>query len=114
MNTAFIRSLYFALECFGSMIAISVRPYNEYVENKRTNNILGYRYDVVLPEHGYTEMSVKIPGPKTLDIADGASIPVKFDDLRVRPYVDYHHGNALAISAMASAIHPLGEGGKQP
>ena len=112
MSNSFIRSLYYDRACFGSMIATSVRPYYEFVDGKRTDKVLGYRYDVVLPQHGYEPLAVKVPGAKTLDVQDCESILVEFDDLCVRPYVDYRHNNALAVTATATAVRSV-EGGRR-
>ena len=113
MTKNFIRNLYFAPACFGStMLATGVAPYYEYDSvGKRTGTIQGYRYMVVLPERGYEALSVKVPGRKTLNINtdDNESVRVEFTDLRVRPYVDYRNGNALAVTATASAVRAVSD-----
>ena len=110
MTKNFIRTLYIALACLGSiMLANDVSPYYEFKDGKRTNTILGYRYTVLLPERGYESLSVKVPGPKTLDIKAGGCLRVEFTDLCVRPYVDYHNGNALAVTATASAVRAVSD-----
>ena len=52
----------------GSEIKLTnVAPDYEYVNNKRTSNLLGYRYDCVVDELGYEKLSVKIPGGQLLE-----------------------------------------------
>ena len=49
-------------------------------------------------------LEVKVPGAKAMDLNPGESIPVAFDNLRVRPYFDFKR-NALAFTAQADGIH---------
>lgn len=39
-----------------------VRPVYKYTDNKKTDEIDGYRYTIVLPERGLEKISVKIEG----------------------------------------------------
>ena len=49
-------------------------------------------------------LEVKVPGAKAMDLNPGESIPVAFDNLRVRPYFDFRR-NALAFTEQADGIH---------
>lgn len=105
MNTLSTAGLYLDNRCFGSsMLLTRVTPYKEYQDNKPLDGIAGYRYAVVLPSRAYEMLEVKVPGAKALDLNPGESIPVTFDGLRVRPYMDFKR-NALSFTARADGIH---------
>lgn len=104
MNTISNTGLYIDNACFGSgMILTAVKPYKEYQNGTATDNVLGYKYCVVLPARGYEMLEVKIAGEKRLDAAPGDNVPVVFDSLCVRPYVD-RRSNMLAYTAQAGGI----------
>lgn len=41
------------------LMLVSVLPAYEYDNGKRTDHILGYKYEVVLPHRAYEKLSVK-------------------------------------------------------
>lgn len=93
--------------CFGSgMLLTRITPYKAYKDNKPLDGIAGYKYTVVLPSRAYEMLEVKVPGAKALDINPGESIPVTFDNLLVRPYMDFKR-NVLAFTAQADGIHKV-------
>ena len=75
---------------------------------------VGYRYSVLLRAHESDKIIVKIAGQQQMDAPlSGAGVMVKFDGLRVRPYVSRSTGQ-LAFTASADAIRPATgkDGGK--
>ena len=105
MNTLSTANLYIDNGCFGSnMLLTRVVPYKDYQDGKPVDGVAGHKYIVVLPSRAYEMLEVKVPGAKALDLAPGESIPVTFDNLRVRPYFDFKR-TTLAFTAQADSIH---------
>lgn len=105
MITLTTAGLFIDNSCFGSaMLLTRVTAYKTYQDGKPLNDVAGYKYTVVLPSRAYEMLEVKVPGAKALDLNPGESIPVAFDNLRVRPYFDFKR-NALAFTAQADGIH---------
>lgn len=80
---------------------VEVAPAYEYQNQQRTNNILGYRYTIALPEKGLDKINVRIDGEKRMDTPDGY-VEVRLDGLEVYIYWaknDYH------VGATATGIH---------
>lgn len=92
--------------CLGTdMLLLRVSPYYPYSDGKaQKDTIEGYKYTVVLPQHGFEQLDVKIKGEKRADVAPGGSIPVVFDNLQVKPYINRDR-STLAFSAQADGIH---------
>ncbi|MCI2046218.1 MAG: hypothetical protein LKJ90_00670 [Faecalibacterium sp.] len=89
----------------GRMLLVGIQPAYLYVDGKRSDTLVGYRYSVLLPDLDYERAQVKINGEKPLlNIEPGQTLPVQFDGLRANVYV-YH--DAPAVSFAADAIHPL-------
>ena len=93
-------------EVIGNTYALlSVRPYYEYSDGRKTEKQLGFAYEIVLLERAYEKIVVKIAGarqlPELVEIpVNGAQ--VHFDDLEASvygkasgEYVNYH----LALTA---------------
>ena len=87
------------------MLVTGCRPAKEYKDGVPTGKAIGYRYRTLLVDNGYMELSVLVTDGDALDLSDGQAIPVRFDNLTVRPYVD--RNKSLAYSAAADAIHAL-------
>lgn len=62
-----------------------VIPAYEYRDGRRTENIVGYRYTVALPERGFEKINVKIDGKQLMD-APGGYEEVIFDGLEIFIY----------------------------
>lgn len=83
-----------------------VRPTYEYVNNTRTDKIIGYAYDILCPNLNYAKLSVKISGEKKLD--DSAlDQRVTFENLKIGIYPTYSQSNfgISAINLKASATN---------
>lgn len=104
MNTNMI---YLAPECLGTQIELVEITPDYYGESReRQAQPVGYRYSVLLREHASDKIVVKIAGPQQMEApVSGAGVMVRFDTLRVRPYVNRATGQ-LAYSATAAGIKP--------
>lgn len=64
---------------------VDVRPNHLYKDGVRTDTIIGYRYDVVLPEKGLEKIGIKIDGAQLLDKPDNY-VDVHVSDVEVFIY----------------------------
>ena len=87
------------------MLVTGCRPAKEYKDGVPTGKVIGHRYRTLLVDNGYMELNVLVANGDALDMSNGQAIPVRFDNLTVRPYVDKN--KSLAYSAAADAIHAL-------
>ena len=78
-----------------------VRPVYKYTDNKKTAEIDGYRYTIVLPERGLEKISVTIEGKKRIDTPDNY-VEVDFSNLEL--YI-YWLSSQPQIGARAKDIH---------
>ena len=109
--------LYLSIACLGAAIElVEVTPDYYGSGREKQPQPVGYRYAVLLREHGSDKLIVKIPGAQQMDAPlNGTGVMVTFDDLRVRPYVNRGTGQ-LAFTATAAGIRPAevkAEGGGQ-
>ena len=82
---------------------VDVSPAYEYQNNKRTDNILGYRYSIAMPEHGLDKIDVHIDGQQQMEAPDGY-VDVRFDGLEVFIYWSKAKA-AYQVGAKAAGIH---------
>lgn len=80
---------------------VEVSPAFAYVNNRKTDTILGYRYTVALPEKGLEKINVRIDGDKLMDAPDGYA-EVRFDNLEV--FIYWSQGQPQ-VGAKATGIH---------
>jgi hypothetical protein len=50
---------------------VDIAPVYEYKENRRTENITGYRYTVAMPERSLDKISIKIDGKQQVENRKG-------------------------------------------
>lgn len=101
-----ITELVFDNRQFGKrMQLVGVEPYFSYRDGKKTEDIEGYKYTVVLLEKEYEKLSVKVEGAKQIDIQEGekVDIPIKFTDLEVGFFQNFENKN-LFLKAKAKGI----------
>lgn len=79
---------------------VDVVPTYEYKDGHRTENILGYRYETVLPVRKMDKISIRIDGPQLLDPPNGY-YEVSFEGLEL--YIYWVSGN-YAIGARATGV----------
>ena len=80
---------------------VEVSPAFAYVNNRKTDTILGYRYTVALPEKGLEKINVRIDGDKGMEAPDGY-VEVRFDGLEV--FIYWSQGQPQ-VGAKATGIH---------
>jgi len=79
--------------------------YTKYVDGQRTDEIEGYRYSVVLVDHNYDKIQVKIEEQHpSISLEDGKTIKVKLENLDVFPF---SFNNRVNLSFKASSISPV-------
>lgn len=83
-----------------SLLLTEVKPVYEYRNNKRTDNLIGYRYIVAMPDHGLDKISVKIEGEKLMETPDNYT-EVMFEELELFVYL---MNGRLEIGARAAGI----------
>ena len=70
-----------------NLLLTDVRPYYAYEGNKKLDKVVGYRYDVVMPEKKFEKLSVKTEGQQKIELSDSIDyLPVEFDGLKLRLY----------------------------
>lgn len=74
----------------------------EYVNGKRTDTQLGYKYVIASPKLALEKVSVKIPGKKLLDIQSGEILEVDFTALDLGVYIQQN--GRLALTGKATSI----------
>ena len=82
---------------------VEVAPAYEYKDGVRTDNLVGYRYTVTLPEKNFEKIGVKVPGTPIVTEVTGY-MEVKFRGLEVTAY---QSGRDIALSAKAESIEIL-------
>ena len=81
-------------------LLVDIVPAFEYKDNKRTDNLTGYRYVVALPDHGLEKLSVKIEGKQRMEKPEGY-VEVEFVGLEVSVYMS---GGQPQVAAKATGI----------
>lgn len=90
--------------CGKKLSCTGYKPVYEYVNNQKTDNIIGTCYEIVLVEKGFERLNVKVPGANTLpEIKDG-SVPVAFDNLEIGISC---FKDKIYITGKATAIHQV-------
>ncbi|MCL1820796.1 MAG: hypothetical protein FWG36_09090 [Oscillospiraceae bacterium] len=61
----------------------------QYINNKKTDTILGHKYHCALPRKNFDKAIVSIPGKKQLDVDSdkGEVVSVKFSDLEMKCWI---------------------------
>lgn len=92
-----------------NLILLSVRPDYEYVNNKITDNLIGYKYDIV-EDISFEKLTVKVASitpVMTQEQIDNAKdrIYVTFNNAIAKPYRNTSTGNYdLSISANSISV----------
>ncbi|MCP1103246.1 hypothetical protein M2454_002646 [Aequitasia blattaphilus] len=68
------------------LILTEVRPVYEYKDGTRTDNITGYRYEVVLTEKAFEKLQIKIDGKNSITMDVGTFPEVTFESLELYLY----------------------------
>ena len=108
-----LSNIYLAPECLGTRIElVDITPDYYGSGHEKQPQPVGYRYTVLLREHGCERLIVKIVGPQQMDAPlSGNGVMVSLADIRVRPYVNRTTGQ-MAFTASAKGIKPAGSSEK--
>lgn len=87
----------------GSMKYVERHAVRDYVNGKPSDDITGYKYVCVLPQMGYSQVSVKIMGAAQLDEPE-QPYDVTCTNLRAVAYVN--NANRVDVSFRADTIRP--------
>ena len=106
-------NLYLDPTCLGPMILIAVTPDYYGSDKERHADPQGYKYEVMLPQHRYDKLTVKILGVQQMECPVSGNEPqVEFADLRVRPYVD--RTGRMAYTASATGVKSVADDKPKP
>lgn len=77
-------------------------PYTKYVDGEPTDEIEGYKYSIVLVDHNYDKIQVKIEEQNpSITLDNGKPVKVQLENLDVFPFA---FNNRVNLSFKASAI----------
>ena len=80
---------------------VDVAPAYEYKDNRRTDNVLGYRYSICLPEKSLEKINVRVDGKQLLEKPESGYVEVTFTGLEV--FIYWQSGQPQ-VGARASGI----------
>lgn len=88
----------------GAML-VAINPAFEYKDGLKTDNIVGYKYSVMLPALNYDKCNVKIAGNKMLEVGDEA-YPIIFDGVVAKIYnIDGRYDVSLSATSVKPATN---------
>lgn len=88
-----------------SYLLTDIVPYYEYKDGERTNNILGYRYDVALPHLKMEKLGIKIEHLSPLIDLEKEEIPIGLQvDFKNLEVGSYFMRNQVHIKASADEV----------
>jgi len=91
-----------------NIILLGVAPYYEYVDGKKTENLLGYKYNIV-EDKTFEKFSVKIASkapvitPEQID-SSKERIKVAFENAFAKPYRTFSGDYDLSVTATGISI----------
>lgn len=84
------------------MLLVDIHPVFEYQNGKKSDSIIGYKYDICLPEHQFEKIAIKILGEQKIEKPEDGYTEVVFSELEL---FIYWMGGTYHIGARASDIH---------
>lgn len=69
-----------------NLMLIGITPAYSYENGKRTDTVIGYKYEVVLPEKKYEKLNIRILGEQKLDMPENETPQVVFEGLTINLY----------------------------
>ena len=102
-----LSDLVISTESLGNRLWLTdVTPVNVYRDNKRTDEVTGFRYTVCCADKGFEKIGIKIDGAKLLDAPTAGIVEIKFDGLVLSVYalngVPQIGGKATGISLVSN------------
>lgn len=69
-----------------SCMAVGVTPAYAYENGQRTGTVIGYKYEIVMPERMFEKLSVRILGEQKLEIPENETPTVYLEGLTMKLY----------------------------
>lgn len=89
----------------GKKLLTDVKPCYEYDKSgKRTETVVAFKYEVVLPEKNFERINVKVPGANPLVNKRDEFFEVEFDELEIKIY---YIDKAYRVCYSAKNIRPV-------
>lgn len=85
------------------LLLTGISPVYLYQNQKKTDQIIAYKYECAMPDNNLDKVDVKIEGKKLLDLTEGY-IEVEFENLEISFYTK---DGQLQISTKATGIVPV-------
>lgn len=105
-NSLSLAGLQIDVRCLGdTMLLTDIKPQYAYIDNKRTDTVIGYKYTVVLPAKQFATLTVKVDGNKRMDIVTGQYLSVEFKNLMIKIYFD--NNRKVQLTARADDIYSV-------
>lgn len=95
-----IRDIGLDLASLGQKLLVDIAPRREFVDDKPTDKVTGYKYIVALPAKGYKRLGVRIDGKQIMEMPESVT-EVEFTGLDISAYVK---GKYIQLSAKATGI----------
>ena len=95
-----------ALSNRGELVLLNVVEVNKYEKGKKTEEVEGYKIEVVAPANGYEKFSVRVPDKPTYTEKDFGSAKIVFDDFKAKVYRNFQTG-AYGLTCTASSMRVL-------
>ncbi|TGA95900.1 hypothetical protein E4665_17235 [Sporolactobacillus shoreae] len=90
------------------LVVEAPEPYTKYENGEKTDEIAGYRYQVILSASTWDKISIKVeessPSIKKEQFQNDNPIPVIMEDLSANAYVT--RDRRVGLSFKANSIHP--------
>lgn len=81
-----------------TMLLTDVKPYYEYANNIKSDNIAGFKY-FACRKKDLEKVAVKIPGKQLIEAPENGCIEVRFTGLAGKAYVDSQGKGQVSFSA---------------
>ena len=82
-----------------------ITPYSDWADGHRVDGVAGYAYSVVLPERHFEDITVRVPGDRTVDeAAEERNAAITFTGLTIRPYVKDGKGGISCKATEAKLV----------
>ncbi|MCH4007234.1 MAG: hypothetical protein LKE86_08760 [Eubacterium sp.] len=70
-----------------NLMLTDIRPVYDYKSGSRTDDVIGYKYEVACPEHHLEKITIKISGNQQIEMKEGSFPVVEFRGLEIKVYV---------------------------
>ena len=89
-----------------NLLLVSISSAYSYENGKRTDTVIGYKYEVVMPEKMYEKLSVRIDGDQKLELPENETPQVVFEGLKMSLYWTPQGYNIKATANNIKFVNP--------